>query len=244
MQNILKKNPLFLYLLLCPLLIQAAPQDILQQGDSLFRARRYVQAFEHYQFLMEEEKKASPAMLLKMSYIQEGLGQIDEALYYLNMYYLQTTDEKVLDKMENLAEDNDLAGYDAGDFEFFISYYYRYYQQITLLLAALTFLFFALLIYRKRQGAQRPLATGIVLLIFLGLLFYQVNMGKDYGKGIIQMEETYIMSGPSAGAGVVDIISAGHRVDVLGHQDVWTRINWDGEIAYVKNKNLRNIGFL
>ena len=43
-------------------------------------------------------------MLLKMAYIQEGLEQYPEALYYLNLYYNQNPSKKVLAKMETLAE--------------------------------------------------------------------------------------------------------------------------------------------
>lgn len=222
----------------------ATPNDVLKQADSLFSQQRYVQAFEKYEQLLYENNVASPAMLLRMAYIKEGLKQVDEALYFLNMYYLSTMDKKALQKMEELAETNNLSGFDAGDLEYFLSYYYSYYQEIIWLLVALTFLCFSLLVYRKRQGVQRPVLGGVFFIIFIGLLYYQVNYGKTYNKGIIIIEDVYVMSGPSAGAKVIDIVSAGHRVNVLGQEDVWTKIRWEEEAAYVKNKNIREILFL
>lgn len=243
MPNILKKI-LTVFIFLLVVKANAAPQDMLHKADSLFQAGRYIQAFDQYEYLMVEEKLLSPSMLLKMSFIKEGLGQIDEALYYLNIYYLDTTDERALEKMEELANKNDLAGYHTDDFDMLISYYYRYYQEITLVLLALVLFSFSFLIYRKRKGNHRPMGAGFVFIFLLALLFYQVNFGKEYGKGIISTENTYIMSGPSAGAKVLDIVSLGHRVETLGYQDVWIKIKWDGQTAYVKNKNLRPVRFL
>jgi hypothetical protein len=243
MQSILKKI-LTVISFLIVVNANAAPQDVLRRADSLFQAGRYIQAFDQYEHLMIEEKRLSPSMMLKMAFIKEGLGQIDQALYYLNIYYLDTTDERALEKMEELANKNDLAGYSTNDFDLFISYYYRYYEKITLVLLVLVLFSFAFLLYRKRKGIHRPLGAGFIFIFLVSLLFYQVNFGKEYGKGIISNENTYVMSGPSAGAKVVDIISLGHRVETIGHQDVWIKIKWDGQTAYVRNKNLRPVRFL
>ena len=243
MQNIFK-NLLLVLAFIPSLEASSAPEEKLRRADSLYNAGRFVQAFDTYDSLITYEGTASAAMLLKMAYIQEGLGQVDEALYYLNLYYLQTSDKRVLDKMEELAAKNDLVGYDSGDIDFLLSYYYQYQLQFTLLLAALTLFVFAILIVRKRQLNHRPMVSGIILIILLALLFYQVNMGADYGKGIIQSEETYVMSGPSAGAKVLDIITAGHRVDMNGTKDVWIEIEWDGREAYIKDRNIRPVRFL
>lgn len=243
MQNILN-NFILITCFLAAINANAAPQDVLSKADSLFQAGRYIQAFDQYEHLMVEEKLSSPSMLLKMAFIKEGLGQIDQALYYLNIYYLDTTDDRALAKMDELANENDLAGYMTDDFDLFISYYYRYYKEITLVLLTLVLFSFSFLIYRKRKGIQRPMGAGFIFIFLLALLYYQVNFGKEYDKGIITNENTYVMSGPSAGAKVVDVISPGHRVETVGHQDVWTKIKWDGQAAYVKNKNLRPIRFL
>lgn len=243
MQSIFNK---FIVIICCfaTTIAWAQPVDELEQGDELFANGRYMQAFEVYENILGTYDKASPAMLLKMAYIKEGLDEVSEAMYYLNMYYLSTSDRVVLDKMEELAEANNLEGYDAGDLEYFISYYYRYFSEVTLLLAAFVFLLFAVIIRRKQKYNRKPVFSGLVFIIFLGLLFYQVNFGRTYNHGIIQSEQTYIMTGPSAAAKVREIVSSGHRVKILGKQDVWTKINWEGEIAYIKANHLKNITIL
>ena len=60
-------------------------------------------------------------MLLKIAYIKEGLGDITSAQYYLNEYYLATSNEQALQKMEDLAEANDLKGYQHNDITFFFN---------------------------------------------------------------------------------------------------------------------------
>jgi hypothetical protein len=66
------------------------PEERLQRADSLFEQREYTEAFSLYNTLLATDRVCSPAMLMKMAYIQEGLGDYSEALYYLNQYFLIT----------------------------------------------------------------------------------------------------------------------------------------------------------
>lgn len=177
-------------------------------------------------------------MLLKMAYIKEGLGNYSEALYYLNLFYLKTLDKSVLKKMEELAEKYRLQGYDYSDTEFFLTLYYKYYNLIALAVVSLALLTGAMVYYQKFRLKQRPYFAGILLVLICAALFYLVNFGKEYNLGIVAREGTHLMSGPSAGAEPVEIIDPGHRVRILGHNDVWTRIQWNDQEVFVKRKNL------
>src|SRR5436190_19381321 len=88
----------------------AQTSPLLPKGDSLFSAKQYTQAFEHYQTL-HASGRYSPNMFLRMAYIQEGLGHLGESMYYLNLYFLASDDTQALNKMEELAEKNNLEGY-------------------------------------------------------------------------------------------------------------------------------------
>ena len=92
----------------------ASAEDILKKGDSLYSGRKYTQAFEVYQSL-HAGGQYSPTMLLKMAYIQEGLGHLGESMYYLNLYFLATDDAQALKKMEELAQKNNLEGYETDE---------------------------------------------------------------------------------------------------------------------------------
>ena len=206
--------------------------------DSLFQAKRYTQSFDLYHEILFGFKKASPGMLLKMAYIKEGLGNYSEALYYLNLFYLKTLDKSVLKKMEELAEKHRLRGYDYSDAEFFLTLYYKYYNLITLVIISLALFMAAVVYYQKFKLKQRPYFAGITLVLVCALLFYLVNFGKEYNQGIVARAGTHLMAGPSAGAEPVEIIDPGHRVKILGYNDVWTRIEWNDKEVFVKRKNL------
>ncbi len=66
--------------------------------------------------LFREDQVVSPAVLMKMAFIQESLGDYSEALYYLNEYFLLTSDEGAVQKMQQLSEQHSLRGYAYTDY--------------------------------------------------------------------------------------------------------------------------------
>src|SRR5882762_9738528 len=91
-----------------------AQSQKIKLADSLFRSKQYTQSLELYQALFTSGDY-SPAMLLKMAYIQEGLGKIGQTLYFLTLYHLATDDDQALRKTEELAAKFRLSGYDSND---------------------------------------------------------------------------------------------------------------------------------
>ena len=93
----------------------------LSTADSLFIKQKYTEAFAIYNEVFKSGK-VSESMLVKMSFIKEGLGDNVQALYFLDQYYNLTADKSVLLKMQELADENDLNGYSVGDKEFFLNF--------------------------------------------------------------------------------------------------------------------------
>ena len=180
-------------------------------------------------------------MLLKMAFIKEGLGDYTNALYFLNLYYLQTYNKRVLKKMENLAEQNQLAGYNYDDAEFFLNLYHQYQLQVDLLIFSLILLFFAYLVYLRRSSKSLSLTPQIVLISILVLLFVANNFGRERTKAIVTTSNSYLMKGPSPGSDVIQVLAKGHRVEIKGQNDVWTKISWNDYDGYVKTFNLKPI---
>jgi uncharacterized protein YgiM (DUF1202 family) len=217
--------------------------DKLIQADSLFAVQKYTEAYQHYSSIMQEDNRYSPAMLLKMAYINEGLENFDEALYYLNLYYLRTADEDVLEKMEKLAETHNLAGYEFNDWEFFKTIFYRYFNYITAFLIALAMLFMAMQI-RGKFKLNKPVkgyALGMVLI--LTVLFYTLNFGLRYDRAVVIDENSFLMTGPSAASDVYTVIGKGHRLPVNGHEDVWIKTEWNDMPVYIKSSKIRAVTF-
>lgn len=208
----------------------------LQIADSLFEARQYTQSLEHYKNIFQN-KQYSPAMLLKMAFIEEGLHQTGEALYYLNLYYLATKDESVLQKMETMATKFNLEGYQVSENDRALSMYRDLAKPIALGLSVIIFFLLSLSIFLKRRK-QNPVATVVIMLIFVVLLAVHINFSGAVQQGIVVQNNVYLMRGPSAAAGVAEVIGAGHRVTVKGKQDVWVQIEWDGGSAFIRENLL------
>lgn len=209
----------------------------LKKADSLFQAKQYTQSFEHYSSLLKE-KNYSPAMLLKMAYCQEGLGHTSMSLYYLNLYYLASHDEQALGKMEEIASKNRLEGYQLSDFSDLFTLLQRHSFQITLALLAIILFFFTLAFYQKIKQQKKPLVPAIAVVLFLALLFAHNHAGDYLKVGIVSESSTYLMSGPSAGSSVIDIISEGHQLKILGQNDVWIKVSWKDKEVFIKESSL------
>lgn len=216
-------------------------QADLAHADSLFEAKKYTESFKIYESLFEDYHQVSAAMLLKMSFIKEGLGNYTDALYYLNLYYLQTADRKVLTKMEELAKARGLNGYANDDWEFIQTVFYKNFYSIIGVLLALAILLQVLVAYLKLKKKQSPVVPAIFMAIVLAVLFYTLNFGRQYDQSLITENDTYIMSGPSAGAEVVAIVKKGHRVKVKDKEDVWVQVEWKNQEAYIKADKLKAI---
>ena len=217
------------------------PAANLKMADSLFAQQKFTESFEIYEQLLEAYQQSSPQMLLKMAFIKEGLRDYSKALYYLNLYYLQTTDRKVLKKMEELAEKHNLSGYAYSDWEFFMMLYRKYNVYLTYFFLALAGLLFAIIFRQKRKYNTKPVTTGLLLTFTLAILFYHVNFSDRYNRGIVVQTGAYLMNAPSSGADLVEIIDKGHRVKVIDQQDVWIEIEWEGNIAYIRENNIATL---
>ena len=212
--------------------------NLLYQADSLFQSQRFTQSFELYDSLYKEQT-ATPAMLLKMAYIKEGLGDFTMAQYYLNEYYLATRNEQALTKMDELAKEKNLKGYETNDLNFLISLYFKHFQWLvmgSIGLTALLFVFFLVQVVKFK--ILPPVTTFFLSLATIGL-FVLINFGKQYNKGLIIKNNTFVMAGPSAGADVLDVINKGNKITIDKKTDVWLKIEWDGRQGYIKENNVR-----
>ena len=239
-----KKTGFILLLYFAPFLaIAQSDGESLQLADSLYNQRRYTQSYEIYQSLFSKKGQASPAMLLKMAYIQEGINNYTDALYYLNIYYNLTFNKRALRKMEELADKNGLQGFKVSDLDFFRNVLYRYYGHLILGLASLTWLIFSYMVYKKNKFHRRPGFSVMLLIFILILLLAVVNFNSLVTRGLLVGENTFLMSGPSPGSRLVEVAKKGSRVRILDRKGTWVKIQWNNSIAYVRDTDLRPITF-
>ena len=171
----------------------ASAVDILKKADSLYAGRQYTQAYEVYQSI-QAGGRYSPSMLLKMAYIQEGLGHLGESLYYLNLYFLATDDTQALKKMEELAEKNNLEGYETDESTKILAWIQEQYSSIAFILASTGTLLLAVMFYQRKKENIRPSFAGVALTLVLALLFLHVNYSIKSERGIVSGGQTYLMS--------------------------------------------------
>jgi len=206
-------------------------------ADSLFRRKQYTQSLELYDELFQHQFYTS-SMLLKLAFIQEGLGHVGQSIYYLNLYFLATHDPQALIKIEEVAARNKLEGYSDSDAARLWTVMKENHFRILGSLLSICVFLFALAYYQKVKLNRKPIVTEVVLLFFLALLFIQSYLLQTKAQGIIASASTYLMSGPSAGSSVIAIVGEGHRLEVLGKKDVWVRVKWLDSEVYVKEDAL------
>lgn len=213
----------------------------LKTADSLFQQKRYTQSLAIYENIVRSEQKASPAMLLKMAFIYESLEDLSNALFTLNSYYKLTSDKKVLTKMQELADANELEGYSTNDFDLFLKFFDENRSYFVFITLALSVLILSMIFKRKKKLNEKSvgLTMGLVAVIFLA--FYLINLSNLAPKGIISSANAYLMTGPSAGSDLLEIAGEGHKVEIIGKKDIWLEIKWKTGRAYIRENNIQRL---
>jgi hypothetical protein len=226
---------LILFILISqPIFSQSAA--ILRQGDSLFALGNYTRAEEKYDQLLQQHL-FSPNMLLKLAYIEENKKDFVLTLYYLSLYYNYRPDIEIHKKMESLAKETGVQGYEYTDFEYVTFLYRQYYYFILLLLLTISGFYFTHLVLKKIRDKN----IGVrILAFFLMLLtvFYMLNFELTTPKAIVQTPDALIMSYSSAASDVINRAKAGERVNIIEKSDIWYKIKTNGKIGYMKESDL------
>ncbi len=214
----------------------AQTKEQISMADSLFINQKYTEAFDIYEEIFLAGN-ISESMFLKMAFIKEGLGDYVQSLYYLDQYYNLTADKSVLLKMQELAEENGLGGYDVGDKDFFMNFLnlYRSEIQIGLLVICVFLLVFS---YQSKKKNHLPVGVPVLQVLLLAVLLIVSNDWLQKDTEIIQIP-TLLMSGPSAGSEPIGWVVEGHKIEVLDRSEVWTKISWKNEEAYIRNSKLQ-----
>ncbi len=211
----------------------------LNQADSLFAAKKYTEALEIYGNIFQEGQ-VSPSMLLKMAFIEEGLENYVEALYYLNLYYVKSGNKKALVKMQEIAQANNLVGYEFTDRDYILNVISKnkLIIQVTLLVFSLILLVYIIRKFKKNESVR--LALSFQVLILAVLLVFNNEMFTTE-RAIVLNDHTLLRSAPSAAAEPLESIEKGHRVRVLEQSDIWVKIEWNDQSAYLRKGRIRLI---
>jgi hypothetical protein len=230
----LLKKSLFLAYLLISYSAMAAPADPVRRADSLFASGRSLEAAGLYETALTTGH-ATDAMLLKLAYVNEQQNDVPRLLYYLQVYQDRHPDSAVLRKMNDIARVNGLSGYETDDLNYFLLFYKQFGLYVVLLLLLPALYVFAVMVQKVlRRDTTTPPARKWVLLLYLLALLTFVNLPEGYQSGIVSHDRVLLREQPSAAAPVIDVIGRGHKVNILGRQDIYLRVLWNNRLYYLR----------
>lgn len=216
-------------------------EEEMKKADRFFSQQKYTESLKIYENIFRKSGKASPSMLLKMAFINEGLGDYTQTLYYLSLHYEYAPGNETLQRMEKIAQAQQLKGYEHSDFDYVKAIFHRYYIYFNLLLVILFGSLFGLFIYRLSKRRSIPIRQGISFLLALIGFFILLNFAENKPKAIIKNDKVFLMSAPSAASGLIEKVNKGHRVEILRKKDIWFKIKIGEKVAYIRESNLIKI---
>jgi hypothetical protein len=234
MQAIPLKKRLFLAFFLVWFSACAWAEVSLKKADSLFANGRLEDAALLYEGALAEGQPATDPVLLKLAYIAEQNNDPPRTLYYLQVYFDRHPQETVLRKMNEIARINGLIGYETDDLNYFYLFYKQYGLYLLVILLGLGIYVFGVLVLKMTR--KEPIATRhkwVVFFYLISILIF-VNLPEGYQSGITSRNKVLLRQAPSGAAPVQEIIGRGHKVNILGSQDIWYRIFWNEQLYFVR----------
>ena len=182
----------------------------LNKADSLFNLKIYTEAKLIYDSLYYKENLYSESMLLKMALIEEGLENYEKSIYYLSQYQSINNNESSEIKIQKIANNYDLEGYEKNDFDYLQNILKKNRIIIIYSLLLLILLIFIINIYRILKNKKAPtLVPTFYVISILFLLIININLPKS---GIVYFENTFIMEKPSSGSNLYQIVKKGDKL--------------------------------
>jgi tetratricopeptide (TPR) repeat protein len=231
MNSIIKTRILIFFLIFVTTNILANEKYLLNEGDSLFKLRKYVDAKKIYEKLYYEKNYFSDAMLLKLSFIEEGIGNYEKALIYLSKHYYQTNNKETSTKIKSIAKKNELIGFEQNDLSLILN---AYNKNIYLIHSILVVILVLYLIIGEKKDTSYHIRFMIISVLVLAIMNF--NLTKK--QGIVDQDNTYIMNGPSSGSDVYSIIKKGNKLKISKEYSIWYEVIFENKKKYIRKKNI------
>ena len=231
MNSIIKTRILIFFLIFVTTNILANEKYLLNEGDSLFKLRKYVDAKKIYENLYYEKNYFSDAMLLKLSFIEEGIGNYEKALIYLSKHYYQTHNKETSTKIKSIAKKNELIGFEQNDLSLILNAYNKNIYLIHSILVIILVLYLII-------GGKKDISYHIRFMIISVLVLAIMNFNLTKKQGIVDQDNTYIMNGPSSGSDVYSIIKKGNKLKISKEYSIWYEVIFENKKKYIRKKNI------
>lgn len=237
-----RKN--YAYFLILGLLILTGGRQVnaaapsLHKADSLFSIGRYAEANRLYQSFYQETKKFNPHLLLKLSFLAQKANNPALNLYYLSILAQKQPNVALLEKMNQIASQQNLTGYEFNDFSYFLIFYRKYGGYIPILLLTLGIYVVVVMVIKVRRHERIQKRHKWTAIFYLFALLALLNVPANYEAGVVKGQLVHIRTFPSAAAPVVETVRRGHKLTVIGSRDRWKRVIWKGNIVFIRDSDL------
>ncbi|CAG5075095.1 hypothetical protein DYBT9623_05576 [Dyadobacter sp. CECT 9623] len=219
----------------------AADAKELKTADSLFAMGRYPESLVLYRKNFNRDEKNSQSLLLKLAFLAEKTNNYTDCLYYLSKLALANPSRRLFEKMDKLAEEHNLSGYEFDDYNYFIIFYRRYGDYFPLLLLTLGTYIVVIMVTKTRRREPILQIHKISIIVYLLVLLGILNVPSLYQTCIVINENTFLRDEPSSAAPVIERVGKGHKLTILGSVDHWNRVIWNNRIVYIRRNDLWNI---
>ncbi|SEJ34145.1 hypothetical protein SAMN04487995_4301 [Dyadobacter koreensis] len=219
----------------------SANRNELKRADSLFAMARYTEASTLYKKNFGNDQKNNQSLLLKLAFLSEKTNDYTDCLYYLSKLALVTPSRRLFEKMDKLASEQNLKGYEFDDYNYFIIFYRRYGDYIPMLLLTLGAYIVLIMVMKVRRKEPILRIHKISIIFYLVALLGLLNVPSLYKTCIIVNENTFLRDEPSSASQVVEKVGKGHKLIIVGSVDHWDRVIWDNKIVYVRQSDLWHI---
>ena len=213
-------------------------ENLLFKGDSLFDLKKYYEAKKYYDSLYFNEELYTNSMLLKLSLIENELGNFEKSIYYLSKYTKNDDNEIVDQNLNKLISENNLETYAKSDYSFLLSIYNDNKQNLVVSFLIILFIIFCLNVIRRNRNQKMIFIKTFFILAFVTLLMINIKGGFD---GIILNENTFVMNDPSSGSDVYKLIRKGEKIKIVNETDVWYEVELENQKKYIRKKNILKI---
>lgn len=218
-----------------------ANQVELKKADSLFAIAKYNEAEILYKKNFQNEGNNNQNLLLKLAFLAEKKNNYTSCLYYLSKLSLIDPSGRLFEKMNNLATQQNLIGYEFDDYNYFMIFYRRYGEYIPIVLLALGAYIVYIMVLKTRRKESILEIHKISTLVYLFIILAMVNVPSLYKTAIITNDNTFLRENPSSASNVVEMVGKGHKLTLFGSVDHWNRVIWNNKIVYIRKTDLLNI---
>jgi tetratricopeptide (TPR) repeat protein len=210
----------------------------LVKADSLYQKKQYLSAIKIYDKIYNNGN-SSPAMLLKLGKIEEGMGNVGQSMYFLEKYYQFTKDEKVIDYLQETAESKNAIGFDY-DLSYKADIFYKEWKiYFKLFFSIIIFLGLGMMIKHQNSNQKKKRYFALALIPLLIVAFLNNYEGKS--EAIVISNPSFLLEGPSSGANLVEKINTPAKIQIKDQVDVWSKVIIEEKMAFIKTSHIKKL---